>query len=92
MRHYGRFNPYVRGSYGRGVFNYSQPNTPNDPNTNYHVIANLAYNMWAIGGGIDFNVLKHVNARADYDYQNWGSFPPHGLQPNVISVGAAYRF
>ena len=36
-RDYGRFSPYVKAMYGRGVFNY-----PNG-------LANLAYNLFAFG-------------------------------------------
>jgi opacity protein-like surface antigen len=73
-------NPYVRVMYGRGVFNF-----PND-------IANLAYNMGVVGGGLDINVRKHVNVRADYEYQRWFGFPPHGLTPQMVTIGAAYHF
>ena len=78
--HFNRVNPYVRVMYGRGVFNYP------------FGAANLAYNMGVIAGGADINVLKHVNVRAEYEYQKWFSFPPHDLQPQMITVGAAYHF
>lgn len=78
--HFNRVNPYVRVMYGRGVFNY-----PGN-------VANLAYNMGVIGGGVDFNVQKHVNVRVDYGYQRWYGFPLHNLQPQMVTVGAAYHF
>jgi hypothetical protein len=81
--HFGRINPYVRASYGRGVFNF-----PGDT-------ANLAYNMFAGGGGVDVNVLRHLNARLDFDYQDWLSFPnppKSNLQPKVGTLGVAYHF
>ena len=80
FRHYGRFSPYVKGMYGRGVFNF-----PNN-------VANLAYNMFAFGGGTDYRVLPYLNIRADYEYQDWLSFPPTGLTPQVITIGIAYHF
>lgn len=80
VRHYGIFHPYARLSVGRGVFNFL-----NDS-------ANLAYNMYSAGLGVDVNVTRKINARADYEYQRWSSFPPRGLQPNIITVGAAYHF
>ena len=83
--HFYRLNPYVRVSYGRGVFNF--------PYSNGFPTANLAYNMFAAGGGVDVNVLKHLNARVDFDYQDWLSFPdPPHLQPKVGTVGVAYHF
>ena len=78
--HLRRFNPYVRVSYGRGVFNF-----PDD-------VANLAYNMFAGGAGVDVNVLKHLNARLDFDYQDWLNFPGTTVQPKVGTIGVAYHF
>lgn len=87
VRHYNIFNPYARVMYGRGVFNYQAD------------IANLAYNMGVIGGGVDINVQRHINVRADYEYQKWFGF--HGqisdsnsssLTPQLFTVGVAYHF
>jgi opacity protein-like surface antigen len=86
--HYGRFAPYAKVMYGRGVFNY--PPVFGDPKIG--PIANLAYNIFAIGGGVDYHVLPGLNVRAEYEYQQWLSFPPNGLTPKIFSVGAAYRF
>ena len=86
--HYGRFAPYAKVMYGRGVFNY--PPVFGDPKLG--PIANLAYNIFAIGGGVDYHVLPGLNVRAEYEYQQWLSFPPNGLTPKIFSVGAAYRF
>jgi opacity protein-like surface antigen len=80
VRNYGLFSPYLKAMYGRGVFNFPQN------------IANLAYNMLAIGAGVDVRILPYVNVRADYEYQDWISFPPQGLTPQVITVGVAYHF
>ncbi len=87
VRHYGIFNPYARLMYGRGVFNYQ------------YNVANLAYNMADAGVGVDVNVTRRVNVRADYEYQQWFSFrgnlndPGSGtLSPQVFTIGAAYHF
>jgi hypothetical protein len=80
FRHYGIFAPYVKAMYGRGVFNF-----PNN-------VANLAYNMFAFGAGVDVRVLPYLNVRADYEYQDWLSFPPTGLKPQVYTIGVAYHF
>jgi len=85
VRHYGRFSPYVKGIYGRGVFNF-----PIYPGTTQH--PNLAYNMFAGGAGVDVRILRFLNARIDYEYQDWMSFPPTGLTPQVITFGVAYHF
>lgn len=76
----GRLRPYAKGMYGRGVFNY-----PNN-------IANLAYNLIAVGAGADYQLMRSVNVRVDYEYQHWFSFPLHPLQPNILTIGVAYHF
>lgn len=83
-----RFAPYAKGMYGRGVFNY--PPVFGDPKVG--PIANLAYNIFAVGVGVDYHVLPGINIRAEYEYQRWLNFPPNGLSPKIFSIGAAYRF
>jgi hypothetical protein len=82
VRHYGRFSPYVKVNYGRGVFNFA---------TQGMTYANLAYNMFSGGGGVDVRIRPYLNARFDYDYQDWHSFPPNGLTPQVYTFGIAYH-
>ncbi len=79
-REYGPLSPYIKAMYGRGVFNYPEN------------VANLAYNMFALGAGADLKVLPYLNVRIDYEYQDWHSFPPNGLSPQVITIGVAYHF
>jgi hypothetical protein len=79
-RSYGPLSPYLKALYGRGVFNFPQN------------VANLAYNEFAFGGGVDVAVLPYLNVRGDYEYQTWHSFPPNGLSPQVITLGIAYHF
>jgi opacity protein-like surface antigen len=85
--HYRRFNPYAKGMYGRGVFNY-----PTLYEGTTALRANLAYNIAAAGVGVDYRVIRSVNVRVEYEFQHWFSFPPNGLAPSVFSVGAAYHF
>jgi opacity protein-like surface antigen len=82
-REYGRFAPYAKAMVGRGVFNFAQGNT---------TYANLAYNMFTLGGGVDVRITRYLNVRGDYEYQNWRGFPPNGLTPQLVSVGVAYHF
>jgi hypothetical protein len=77
---YKRLLPYGKVMYGRGVFNFQNN------------VANLAYNMYAIGGGTDYRLLPYINLRADFEYQSWSGFPPNGLNPIVGTIGAAYHF
>jgi opacity protein-like surface antigen len=87
--HHDRFDPYAKIMYGRGVFNY-----PLMLDETGHVTqtANIAYNIGAIGAGLDYHVVPAMNVRVDYEYQDWFSFPPNGLTPMILSVGVAYHF
>jgi opacity protein-like surface antigen len=87
---YGRYSPYAKLMYGRGVFNY--PNLVDSVSNELTPTANLAYNIGAIGAGLDYRVLTGMNVRAEYEYQQWFGFPPNGLSPQIISIGVAYRF
>ena len=84
---FGRFKPYGKGMYGRGVLNFPA----SGPGIEH---ANLAYNMLDMGVGVDFAVQRHINVRAEYEYQKWfsGAFLPGGLTPTLITFGAAYHF
>jgi hypothetical protein len=90
FRTYGRFVPYAKIMYGRGVFNFPPYfDAPNSPR------ANLAYNLWATGGGVDYKATSRIYARADFEYQSWSSFPSpgsSGLTPMLFTFGAAYHF
>lgn len=89
VRHKGRFAPYVKAMYGRGVFNFAGRDLAGQP----FLAANLAYNLFAGGGGLDIETRPGLNIRLfDYEYQDWHSFPPHGLTPSVLSFGVAYHF
>lgn len=89
VKHYGRVNPYAKGMIGRGVFNFP-PFTPGGESE-----ANLAYNMFGLGGGVDYKLKSYLNLRGDFEYQFWDSSPgflPHGLTPYLLTIGAAYHF
>lgn len=89
--HYGRFQPYAKLMYGRGVFNFP----PNPANPTGPSEANIAYNLFGGGGGLDFRLKPYLNLRADYEYQKWGGdqfLLPNGISPQLFSIGAAYHF
>ena len=80
VRHFGRYNPYIRGSYGRGVFNFPFNQ------------ANLAYNIFAGALGMDVRIKPHIFVRGEYEAQEWLNFSDRGLQPDVTTIGVAYHF
>lgn len=81
VRRYSLFSPYAKALYGRGVFNFPQDS------------GNLAYNLLAVGAGVDLHVHPRVNVRVDYEYQKWfsGAGLSNGLSPQLLTFGAAYR-
>ena len=90
--HFGRLEPFAKVLYGRGVFNYPEvpsltPGGPPQGNA-----ANLAYNIVAAGVGVDYRLTRSINVRAEYEFQKWLGFPPNDLSPQVLGIGAAYRF
>jgi opacity protein-like surface antigen len=55
-------------------------------------LTNLGYTMYAAGGGLDVKLGEHLRLRGDYEYQQWTSFPNGGLNPQLVTIGAAYHF
>jgi opacity protein-like surface antigen len=75
----GPLVPYAKVMYGRGVYNF------------HDSYANVAYNMYTFGGGLDYEVRRSINLRADYEFQTWMGFPTD-LHPSVVTIGVAYHF
>ena len=81
----GRFAPYGKLLIGRGdlVIQESADN-PGRYSGNYL--------MYAIGGGLDIALTRHLVVRAiDFEYQEWPNLG-NGLTPVMATVGFAYRF
>jgi opacity protein-like surface antigen len=76
----GRLTPYAKLLYGRGVYNFSGN------------VANIAYNLYTVGGGGDLALTPTFNLRADYELQSWLGFPLATLHPNLYTIGLAYHF
>jgi len=76
----GAFAPYAKALYGRGVYNFSNN------------IANIAYNIYTVGGGADIRVTRSFNIRGDYEYQTWPGFPIATLHPSITTIGFAFHF
>jgi hypothetical protein len=79
-----RWVPYAKGMYGRGVFNF--------PPLGDGFRANIGYNLMAIGVGVDYKAKPWLYLRADWEYQHWFDFQDSSLTPNILTIGAAYRF
>lgn len=74
-----QLTPFIKMDVGAGKFSFQNK------------YENATYSMYAAGGGFDYNFIRSFDARIEYEYQRWGSFPGRGLQPNLLSFGIAYR-
>jgi opacity protein-like surface antigen len=84
--HYRRYSPY-----GKALVGFGSASAPN-PNQIVGGSTPGTYFLFALGGGLDYSLSNKINARADFEYQRWPNFPPHGLTPPLFNVGVAYRF
>jgi opacity protein-like surface antigen len=85
-QHYRKFTPYAKALVGFGHATAPYPNQivgGSTPGT---------YFLFGLGGGLDYSISNKIIARADFEYQRWPNFPPHGLTPPLFNVGVAYRF
>ncbi len=48
--------------------------------------------LFAPGLGFDYRVFRSIWARADYEYQIWGTLFAHTPDPQGFTVGVAYAF
>jgi opacity protein-like surface antigen len=85
-QHYRKFTPYAKALVGFGHATAPRPDQIVGGSTPG------VYFLFGLGGGLDYSISNKINARADFEYQRWPNFPPHGLTPPLFSVGAAYRF
>ena len=71
----GRFQPYLKGLSGLGLFNF----TYNYAHGSYYVIAG--------GGGLDYRLSQRWSARVDGEYQYWPQFTFGSMSSGGISIG-----
>jgi hypothetical protein len=80
-----RLEGYAKVLFGVGHFGLQQGSFAN-PNT-------ATYFEYAVGGGIDVHVTRHINIRAiDLEVQKWPGFHPNTLSPYGGTIGASYVF
>lgn len=78
------FNVYGKFVFGRGVITDQFPG---------HNNASSTYNIYALGGGLDYRLNRRFTIRAvDIEMQKWGNFEPHTLSPIDVNIGLMYNF
>ena len=74
-----RMTGYGKLMLGRGII------------TNQLFNLSSSYNIYAFGGGLEYRAARRITVRAiDFEMQKWPSFPPNGLSPLIVTVGASY--
>lgn len=88
--HYLKFKPYAKFLAGYGNRDAKLQSPPLRYNDNR--------NIWAVGGGVDYQVSRSIWVRADYEYQRWPNMiyrnfmPVAPIHPNGFTIGAMYHF
>ncbi len=72
---FGRYQPYVKGLAGLGLFNFAY---------NY---AHGSYFVVAPGGGVDYRLSPKWSMRVDGEYQYWPQFTFGAMSSSGVTVG-----
>ena len=88
--HFQRLTPFAKAELGFASLSF-----PHKTGAKY---THDTRNTWALGGGIDYKLSRHLSARIDYTYDAFPNFystisgQHHTLNPNGISFGPTYHF
>lgn len=87
---FGRLHPYVDFLVGRGEIDYGLGGFP---------VGNILYissisTIYSFGGGVDYNFTRHIDLKADLQYQHWDApvVASGVIHPVAVTLGAVYRF
>lgn len=83
----GRVHPYMDFLAGAGHVSYNNF-TPGVNDRSYHRYWGLVLSP---GGGVDIDVFRNVQLKADFQGQFWHMGPNYTLTPEAMTFGVAYR-
>ena len=100
FRHYGRYAPYGKVMFGVASEEYPPFPPPAPQNVS---AGTYGYHFIGLGAGTDIEITQHINARVDFEAQQWFAGTnspspnnigglPRGLTPYLYSGGLAWRF
>ena len=100
FRHYGRFASYAKVMFGVASEEYPPFPPPAPQNVS---AGTYGYHFLGLGTGTDIEITQHINARVDFESQQWFAATnspspnnigglPRGLTPFLYSGGVAWRF
>lgn len=86
----GAFRPYVNFLLGRGAIDFENGGYLNG---GYLYLRTVSL-VYSPGLGVEYDVTHHWSAKADFQYQHWGTpaVPSGVVNPRVLTAGAVYRF
>lgn len=88
--HFRRFTPFAKAELGFASLSF-----PHQKTSTY---THDTRNTWALGGGVEYRITKHIWTRVDYTYDGFPNFysPVSGkhntLDPNGFAIGPTYHF
>jgi opacity protein-like surface antigen len=88
--HFHNFSPYVKGEMGFASLSF--------PHKTTSTYGHDTRTTWAVGGGFEYKLWKHLWTRVDYTYDGFPDFlsqvtlQHHTLNPNGFAVGPTYHF
>lgn len=80
----GRMHPYIKVLAGVATWKQLQ-------SSQYATTTSRYYGTTAIGAGAYYNVSRHIAVRAELEHQDWFTYSPYSLTPDLLTVGVAYR-
>jgi opacity protein-like surface antigen len=87
---YPKFTPFAKAEIGFASLSF-----PHNPTATY---THDTRNTWAVGGGAEFKLSRHIWTRIDYTYDGFPNFYSEvtglhrTLDPSGISFGPTYHF
>ena len=76
------FHPYVDFLWGYGTISFPQLHS-SQPNDNSII--------YALGGGLDYNLTPNWATRVDYQYEFWKTGMNVAFNPSALTIGVVYR-
>jgi len=85
-----RYSPYAKVTGGLGYAKFVAPASNYPPGLYYNQDLGAFFAL-GFGGGVDVMLSKKWAVRGEYEMQKWSAVPDHGITPNLLTVGVAYR-
>jgi hypothetical protein len=84
-RRFRKFQPYGKAIVSDGNIDFHASRT---------TLTHINWNVYAVGGGVNYQVFRSIWVRGDYEYQAWSDLFHNNkdLDPEGFTVGVLYDF